>query len=80
VRVDEIAKQLNISIGSVCSVIHNLWLHKVYAKLAAKELTNECKGVLLGVCCYHLVRYCEDGGNFLQRIVTGFTTMTQKPS
>jgi hypothetical protein len=46
VMVNEIAKQLNISIGSACSVVHdNLQFQKVCAKWVPKELTDEHKHV-----------------------------------
>jgi transposase len=44
VTVDEIAKQLNISIGSAYSVVHdNLQFHRVCARWVPKELEDEHK-------------------------------------
>jgi hypothetical protein len=71
VTVDEIAKQLNISIGSAYSVVHDkLQFHKVCARWVPTELKDEHKHMHLGICSHHLVRYREKGDNFLQRIVT----------
>jgi hypothetical protein len=75
VTFDKIAKQLNISIGSAYSVEHdNLRFHKVCARWASKELTDEHKHMRLDICSHHLVRYLEEGDNFLQRIITGDET------
>jgi transposase len=55
VMVDEIAKQLNISIGSAYSVVHdNLQFHKVCARWVPKELTDEHKCMCLEICSRHL--------------------------
>jgi ribosomal protein S25 len=48
VTVDEIAKQMNISIGSAYSVVHgNLHFHKMCAWWVPKELTDEHKRMRL---------------------------------
>jgi hypothetical protein len=67
VTVNEIAKQLNISIGSAYSVVYdNLQYHKVCARWVSKELMDD-------ICFCHLAHYCK-GGNFLQQIITGNKT------
>jgi hypothetical protein len=72
VTVDEIAKQMNISIGSAYSVVHdNLQFHKVCARWIPKELMNEQKRMCLDICFHHLAYYREEGGIFLQWIITG---------
>jgi hypothetical protein len=74
VTVDEIAKQLNLRIGSAYSVVHdNLQFHRVCARWVSTELTDEHKHMRLDIFYRHLVRYRE-GDNFLQRIVTGNVT------
>jgi transposase len=51
VMVSEIAKQLNISIASAYSVVHdNLQLHKVCARWVHKELTDEPVPILRPTC------------------------------
>jgi hypothetical protein len=75
VMVNKTAKQLNISIGSAYSVVHdNLQLHKVCARWVPKELTNEHKCVRLDICYHHLAHYGEECDNFLQQIITGDVT------
>jgi hypothetical protein len=78
VTVNEIAKQLNINIGSAYSVVHdNLQFHKVCARWILKELTDEHKRMCLDSCSHHLACYREEGDNFLQWIVTGDETRVQ---
>jgi hypothetical protein len=73
--IDEIAEQLNISIGSAYSVVHdNLQFHKLYARWVPKELTDEHKRMRLDICSRHSARRREEDDNFLQRIVTGDET------
>jgi hypothetical protein len=49
--VDEIAKQLNISIGSSYPLVYyNLQFHKVCARWVPKELTDERKHIHLDIC------------------------------
>jgi hypothetical protein len=75
VTVDKITKQLNISIGSAYSVVHdNLQFHKVCVRWVPVELTGEHKHICLDICSCYLVRYREEGDNFLQQIVTGDET------
>jgi hypothetical protein len=75
VTVDEIAKQLSISIGSADSVVHdNLQFHTVCARGVHKELMDEHKHMHLDICSRHMVHYCEEGDNCLQQIVTGDET------
>jgi hypothetical protein len=80
--VDEIAKQLNISIRSAYSVMHdNLNFHQVCARWVPKELTDEHKRMRLDICSRHLACYCNEGDNFLQWMMKpGFTTINQKPN
>jgi hypothetical protein len=74
VTADEIAEQLNISIGSAYSVMHDKFqFHKVYTRWVPKELTDEHKNMRLDTCSHHLARYCKDH-NFLQQIITGNET------
>jgi hypothetical protein len=76
VTVNEIAKQLNISIGSAYSVVHvNLQFHKVRARWVPKELADEHKHMCLDICSRHMVRYHKEGDNFLQQIITGDETL-----
>jgi hypothetical protein len=73
--VNKTAKQLSNNIGSAYSVVHdNLQSHKVCARWASKELTDEHKHTCLDICSCHLARYREEGDNFLQMIVTGDET------
>jgi hypothetical protein len=75
VVVNKIAKQLNISIGSAYFVVHgNHQFHKVCTMWMPKEVTDEHKCVHLDICYCHLARYCEEGDNFMQLIITGNET------
>jgi hypothetical protein len=61
VTVDEISEQLNISIGSAYSVVHdNLQFHKVCARWLPKELADEDKCMRLDIYTHHLAHYCKD--------------------
>jgi hypothetical protein len=72
IKVDEIAKQLNISNGSAYSVVHdNLQFHKVRARWVPEQLMDEHKRTCLDICSCRLAHYREEGDSFLQRIVTG---------
>ena len=72
ITVEEAAGRLDVSVGSVYSLIYDsLKLSKVCARWVPKELTEERKGKCLDVCSRHLVRYREEGDNLLQQIVTG---------
>jgi transposase len=69
--VDEITKQLNISIRSAYSVVHdNHHFHKVCTRQVPKDLLNEHKCMHLDICSHHLAHYGEEGDNFLQQIAT----------
>jgi hypothetical protein len=71
VTINEIAKQLTISITSAYSVVRgNLQFHK----MCAKDLTDEHKCMCFDICSRHLARYCEEGDNLLIWIVTGDDT------
>jgi hypothetical protein len=75
VMVNEIAKQLNISIQSAYSVVHdNLQFREVCARWVRKELMDEHKHMHLHVCSCHWACYCKEGDNFLKRIITGDET------
>jgi len=75
IAVEEVAGRLNVSVGSAYSQIHDsLKFSKVCSRWVPKELTEECKRKRLDVCSRHLARYCEEGDNFLQQIVTGDET------
>ena len=72
ITAEEVAGRLNVSAGSVYSLIHDsLKFSKVCARWMPKELTEERKRKRLDVCSQHLARYREEGDNFLQQIVTG---------
>jgi hypothetical protein len=72
VKVDEIAEQLNISIGSAYFVVYeNLQFHKLCARWVPKELTNEHKRMHLDIFSHNLAHYHDEGDNFLQQFVTG---------
>jgi hypothetical protein len=74
VTADKTAKQLNISIGSAYSVVHdNLQFYKVCARWVPKELMDEHKHMRLDICSHHLAHY-HKGDNFLQWIVKGDET------
>jgi hypothetical protein len=67
VMVNEIAKQLNISIASAYSMVHDSFqFHKVCARWVPKELTDEHNHMHLDICSRHLVHYHEEGDSFLQ--------------
>jgi hypothetical protein len=83
--VENIAKQLNISIGSACSVVHDsLQFHKVCARWVPNKLTDEYKCIHLHICSRHLACYHEGDTTFCfgssQVMKPGFTTINQKPS
>jgi hypothetical protein len=60
VTINEIAKQLNISIGSAYSVVHdNLQFHKVCARWVPKELRDEHEHMRLDICSHHLVHHYQ---------------------
>jgi hypothetical protein len=67
-------KQLNISIGSAYSVVHDsLQFLEVCARWVPKELTDEHTRMCLDICSCHLDSY-HAGDNFLQWTVTGDKT------
>jgi hypothetical protein len=75
VTVHDIAKQLNISIGSAYSLLHdNLQFHNMCARWVPMGLTDEHKHVRLDIFSCHLAHYHEEGGNFMQQIITGDVT------
>jgi hypothetical protein len=66
VMVNEIAKQLNISIESSYSVVHdNIQFHKMCARWVPKELMDEHKRMCLDICSHHFAHYGKEGDNFL---------------
>jgi hypothetical protein len=71
VMVDEIAKQLNICVGSAHSVVQFL---KPCARWVPKEMMDEPKRMRLDICSCHLAPYRKEGDNFLQHIITGDET------
>jgi len=65
ITVEEVAGRLNVSVGSVYSLIHDgLKFSNVCARWVPKELTEERKRKRLDVCSR--ARYREEGDNFLQ--------------
>jgi hypothetical protein len=85
VAMDEIAKQLNISIGSAYSVVHvNLHFHKVCVWLVSKNLMDELKRMRLDICSRHwlviakkLTVFCNGSSQAMKPV---FTTANQRPS
>ena len=73
--VEEVAGRLNLSVRSAYSLIHDsLKFSKVCARWVPKELAEERKRKRLDICSQHLARYREEGGKYLQQIVTGDET------
>jgi hypothetical protein len=80
--LNEIAKQLNISIESAYSVVHdNLQFHNVCVTWVPKELTNEHKRMHLDICSRHLARFAKKVTTFCigssQLMKPGFTSSTR---
>ena len=70
ITVEEVAGSLDVSVGSVYSLIHDsLKFSKVCSRWVPKELTEERKPKHLDVCSRHFALYRE-GDNFLQQIIT----------
>jgi len=82
ITFEEFAGRLNLSVGSVYSLIYDsLKCSKVCARWVPKELTEESKPKRLDDCSRHSARYREDD-NFLQQMVVkhGFTITSPKAS
>jgi hypothetical protein len=75
VTVDEIAKQLNICIGSAYCVVHdNLQFLKLCARWVPKEMMDEHTHMRFDICSHHLAHYRENADNCLEQIITGDET------
>ena len=75
VRIKDIAQELDISFGSAFNIIHEcLRYRKVSCRWVPKQLDDVMKGKRMIASLNHLQRYAEEGGNFLNRIVTGDET------
>jgi histone-lysine N-methyltransferase SETMAR len=72
IRLSYIADERNISIGTVRNIVHEqLRYRKVCSRWVPKQLTEVYKSTRMGFSLVHLLRYHEEGVQFLQRIVTG---------
>jgi histone-lysine N-methyltransferase SETMAR len=70
-----IAEDLKMSLGAVHQIVHNqLGYSKVSSHWVPKMLTDNHKATRMGLSLFHLMRYQEQGDQFLQRLVTGDET------
>lgn len=69
--VAEIASEVNISVGSIHSIIRDeLGFSKISARWVPRLLTEEQKTIRLDISRRNLIRYRTEGDPFLRRIVT----------
>lgn len=74
-KVLEIAKEVGISYGSVCNILHeHLGLNKVCARWVPRMLTPVQKSFRVDTCSELLALYDADPDNVLSRIITGDET------
>lgn len=72
IKIKEIATSLNISYGSVYSIIHDhLAFRKLCARWVPRLLTSDHKNRRFLSCLALLQRYSAEGNDFLRRIITG---------
>ncbi|GFR05533.1 histone-lysine N-methyltransferase SETMAR [Trichonephila clavata] len=75
ITTDEVAEELGISHERAQNIIHDfLQYRKVSARWVPRQLTSTHQEQRMAVSLEHLVRYHEDGNDFLFRIVTGDET------
>ncbi|GFQ66766.1 histone-lysine N-methyltransferase SETMAR [Trichonephila clavata] len=73
--IDEVAEELGISHERAQNIIHDILRYrKVSARWVSQQLTSTHQKQRMAVSLEHLVRYHEDGNDFLFRIVTGDET------
>ncbi|GFR09818.1 histone-lysine N-methyltransferase SETMAR [Trichonephila clavata] len=72
ITIDEVAEELGISHERAQNIIHDILRYrKVSARWVPRQLTSTHQEQRMAVSLEHLVRYHEDGNDFLFRIVTG---------
>ena len=70
IGIEEIAQKLIVSQGSLFSVMYDsLGIHKVYAGLVPRQLTEDQKHCHMDICSFHLECYYIEGENFLNCII-----------
>ncbi|GFQ66084.1 histone-lysine N-methyltransferase SETMAR [Trichonephila clavata] len=75
ITIDEVAEELGISHERAQNIIHDILRYrKVSARWVPRQLTSTHQEQRMVVSLEHLVRYHEDGSDFLFRIVTGDET------
>ncbi|GFR06800.1 histone-lysine N-methyltransferase SETMAR [Trichonephila clavata] len=75
ITIDEVAEELGISHERAQNIIHDILRYrKVSARWVPRQLTSTHQEQCMAVSLEHLVRYHEDGNDFLFRIVTGDET------
>ena len=72
IKLRIIAEDLKMSLGAVHQIVHNqLGYRKVSSHWVPKMFTDNHKATRMGLSLFHLMRYQEQGVQFLQRLVTG---------
>ena len=72
IRIDKLAERVNISHGSVHTIIHDhLGYRLLCAQWMPKILNDHQKTERFGAALTHLIRYHNEGDDFLSAIVTG---------
>ncbi|GFR09879.1 histone-lysine N-methyltransferase SETMAR [Trichonephila clavata] len=72
ITIDEVAEERGISHERAQNIIHAILRYrKVLARWVPRQLTSTHQEQRMAVSLEHLVRYHEDGNDFLFRIVTG---------
>ncbi|GFQ91483.1 histone-lysine N-methyltransferase SETMAR [Trichonephila clavata] len=75
ITIYEVAEELGISHERAQNIIHDILRYrKVSARWVPRQLTSTHQEQRMAVSLKHLVRYHEDGNDFLFRIVTGDET------
>ncbi|XKL66254.1 hypothetical protein PGB90_009674 [Kerria lacca] len=71
VKIQDIAMQLDISYGTMSTIIHNeLKFHKICARWVPRLLNDDHKGQRFEAALTFLQRYEQEGQTFLEKIIT----------
>lgn len=74
ITIKHLAAQLDVSVGSADTLVHQLEYSKVCSRWVPRRLTDDHKDQRRTICAELLARYEADGDNFLSNIVTGDET------
>ncbi|GFR05446.1 histone-lysine N-methyltransferase SETMAR, partial [Trichonephila clavata] len=79
ITIDEVAEELGISHERAQNIIHDILRYrKVLARWVPRQLISTHQEQRMAVSLEHLVRYHEDGNDFLFRIVTGVSERSSR--